>query len=225
MLHIRATKSGKSAQNDIDYLRQMFGPCCEGLTITSCTLSASSRKCLAKRPDWASRSQSPKRHNRTGPRLARRRPIAPNVSDNPAETWARFIRGLRVGMGTTAFDQPGSPGRCRSLPLIASSTYACADIKPLLPGERFECRPLRQATGHLRCSLPAPRSAIRWGHVQPLERSHSTTRPSCASQVATSPLRNFKTLPSNAPPRSRWIGRRRGSPPRRMHKTSSPDSK
>ena len=42
--HIRATKSPKSAQNDIYYLREMFGPCCEALTITSRTPSAKARK-------------------------------------------------------------------------------------------------------------------------------------------------------------------------------------
>lgn len=33
--HIRAIKTAKSAQNDIYYLREVFGPICEGLTITS----------------------------------------------------------------------------------------------------------------------------------------------------------------------------------------------
>lgn len=42
--HIRATKSPKSAQNDIYYLREMFGPCCEALTITSRSASAKTRK-------------------------------------------------------------------------------------------------------------------------------------------------------------------------------------
>lgn len=42
--HIRATKSPKSAQNDIYYLREMFGPCCEAVTITSRTPSAKTRK-------------------------------------------------------------------------------------------------------------------------------------------------------------------------------------
>eukprot|EP00752_Nemacystus_decipiens_P015900 g14208.t1 len=42
--HIRATKSLKSAQNDIYYLREMFGPCCEALTITSRTPSVKARK-------------------------------------------------------------------------------------------------------------------------------------------------------------------------------------
>lgn len=33
--HIRAVKTAKSAQTDIYYLREVFGPICEGLTITS----------------------------------------------------------------------------------------------------------------------------------------------------------------------------------------------
>ena len=43
--HIRATKTAKSAQNDIYYLRQMFGPICEGLTITSRRPSTRTKKC------------------------------------------------------------------------------------------------------------------------------------------------------------------------------------
>ncbi len=43
-LHIRATKTAKSAQNDIYYLREMFDPVCEGLTITSRKPSSKARK-------------------------------------------------------------------------------------------------------------------------------------------------------------------------------------
>ena len=37
--HIRNIKTAKSAQTDIYYLRQMFGPICDGLTVTSRRLS------------------------------------------------------------------------------------------------------------------------------------------------------------------------------------------
>lgn len=42
--HIRATKTAKSAQTDIYYLREMFGPVCEAVTITSRTPSLAARK-------------------------------------------------------------------------------------------------------------------------------------------------------------------------------------
>ncbi len=42
--HIRAVKTAKSAQTDIYYLREAFGPCCEAVTITSRTPSAKTRK-------------------------------------------------------------------------------------------------------------------------------------------------------------------------------------
>lgn len=42
--HVRATKTAKSAQNDVYYLREMFGAVCEGLAITSRTPSLSARK-------------------------------------------------------------------------------------------------------------------------------------------------------------------------------------
>ncbi len=42
--HIRAVKTPKSAQTDVYYLREAFGPCCEALTITSRKPSAKARK-------------------------------------------------------------------------------------------------------------------------------------------------------------------------------------
>lgn len=42
--HIRARKTPKSAQTDIYYLREAFGPCCEALIITSRLPSAKTRK-------------------------------------------------------------------------------------------------------------------------------------------------------------------------------------
>lgn len=42
--HIRTTKTPKSAQTDIYYLREMFGPCCAALTITSRCPSSKARK-------------------------------------------------------------------------------------------------------------------------------------------------------------------------------------
>lgn len=42
--HIRATKTAKSAQNDIYYLRDVFGPVCEGLTITSRRITPQAKK-------------------------------------------------------------------------------------------------------------------------------------------------------------------------------------
>lgn len=42
--HIRAVKTAKAAQNDVYYLREMFGPVCPGLTITSRTPSLKTRK-------------------------------------------------------------------------------------------------------------------------------------------------------------------------------------
>jgi len=46
--HIRAVKRPKSAQSDIYYLREVFGPVCEALTITSRMPSAKARKRPAK---------------------------------------------------------------------------------------------------------------------------------------------------------------------------------
>lgn len=45
--HIRAKKTPKAAQTDIYYLREMFGPCCDGLSCTARRLSTKARK---KRP-------------------------------------------------------------------------------------------------------------------------------------------------------------------------------
>jgi integrase len=42
--HIRAIKTAKSAQTDIYYLREMFGPICDGLKITSRKVGPKSRK-------------------------------------------------------------------------------------------------------------------------------------------------------------------------------------
>lgn len=43
--HIRATKTAKSAQTDLYYLRDLFGPVCEALKITSRKVGAKSRRC------------------------------------------------------------------------------------------------------------------------------------------------------------------------------------
>jgi integrase len=42
--HVRATKTAKSAQTDIYYLRDAFGPCCEAVKVTSRKLSAKTKK-------------------------------------------------------------------------------------------------------------------------------------------------------------------------------------
>jgi integrase len=42
--HIRATKTAKSAQTDLYYLRQVFGPCCPDLEITSRTPSEKAKR-------------------------------------------------------------------------------------------------------------------------------------------------------------------------------------
>lgn len=42
--HIRATKTAKSAQTDVYYLREAFGPCCRALKVTSRTPSVMTRK-------------------------------------------------------------------------------------------------------------------------------------------------------------------------------------
>jgi len=42
--HIRAAKTPKAAQTDIYYLREMFGPICPGLTVTSRRLSTKARR-------------------------------------------------------------------------------------------------------------------------------------------------------------------------------------
>lgn len=46
--HIRTVKTPKSAQTEVYYLREMFGPVCPGLTITSRTPSPKARKRPAK---------------------------------------------------------------------------------------------------------------------------------------------------------------------------------
>jgi len=43
--HIRAIKTAKSAQTDLYYLREMFGPVCDALKITSRKIGPKSRKC------------------------------------------------------------------------------------------------------------------------------------------------------------------------------------
>ena len=57
--HIRAVKPPKSAQNDIYYLREIFGPCCEALTITSRTVSQATRKLKSKRSQQDRRKKLP----------------------------------------------------------------------------------------------------------------------------------------------------------------------
>src|SRR5438105_3424198 len=42
--HIRAVKTAKSAQTDIYYLRDAFGPICEALRVTSRKISAKAKK-------------------------------------------------------------------------------------------------------------------------------------------------------------------------------------
>ncbi len=42
--HIRAVKTAKSAQTDVYYLRDAFGPICDGLKITSRKISAKTKK-------------------------------------------------------------------------------------------------------------------------------------------------------------------------------------
>jgi hypothetical protein len=42
--HIRNVKTAKSAQTDIYYLRDMFGPICEALKVTSRKVSAKAKK-------------------------------------------------------------------------------------------------------------------------------------------------------------------------------------
>jgi hypothetical protein len=42
--HMRGTKTAKSAQTDIYYLREAFGPICEALTVTSRKLSVKAKK-------------------------------------------------------------------------------------------------------------------------------------------------------------------------------------
>ena len=57
--HIRAVKPPKSAQNDIYYLREIFGICCEALTIISRTVSQASRKLKSKRSQQDRRKKLP----------------------------------------------------------------------------------------------------------------------------------------------------------------------
>jgi hypothetical protein len=42
--HIRTVKPAKSVQNDIYYLRDLFGPCCDALRITSRQISRQAKK-------------------------------------------------------------------------------------------------------------------------------------------------------------------------------------
>lgn len=46
--HIRAIKTAKSAQTDLYYLRDMFGPVCDGLRITSRKIGPKFRKCKTR---------------------------------------------------------------------------------------------------------------------------------------------------------------------------------
>jgi hypothetical protein len=51
--HIRAVKTGKSAQNDTYYLREAFGPICPELETTSRSTSPSYRRAIARGCDLA----------------------------------------------------------------------------------------------------------------------------------------------------------------------------
>jgi integrase len=57
--HIRATKSPKSAQNDIYYLREAFGPCCQALRITSRRPTPKARRRPARADDCGRRTIPP----------------------------------------------------------------------------------------------------------------------------------------------------------------------
>lgn len=46
--HLRATKTPKSAQTDVYYLRDLFGPVCAGLKIVSRKVGLRSRKCQVR---------------------------------------------------------------------------------------------------------------------------------------------------------------------------------
>jgi hypothetical protein len=56
--HIRTTKTAKTVQTDIYYLRDTFGPVCEALTLTSRKLSAAKKKRPPK-PGQDRRRKSP----------------------------------------------------------------------------------------------------------------------------------------------------------------------
>ena len=56
--HIRERKTAKSAQTDVYYLRQMFGPCCPELEITSRTITPATAK-RPPRPESRPRDTAP----------------------------------------------------------------------------------------------------------------------------------------------------------------------
>jgi hypothetical protein len=56
--HVRATKTSKSAQTDLYYLRDLFGPICDALKITSRRVGPKSRRCkVRERQDRRRRAQ------------------------------------------------------------------------------------------------------------------------------------------------------------------------
>lgn len=59
--HVRATKTAKSAQTDIYYLRDAFGPCCEAVKVTSRKLSSKTKKRPPNRHDAGCRTREMER--------------------------------------------------------------------------------------------------------------------------------------------------------------------
>src|SRR5262249_33754913 len=57
--HVRTIKTAKSAQTDIYYLREAFGPVCEGLKITSRIVTETSRKQQLVREGKKAKPQHP----------------------------------------------------------------------------------------------------------------------------------------------------------------------
>lgn len=56
--HLRASKTAKSAQTDVYYLRDLFGPICDGLKITSRKVGLKSRKCKPREGQDRRRAQA-----------------------------------------------------------------------------------------------------------------------------------------------------------------------
>jgi len=94
--HIRATKTAKSAQTDVYYLRDAFGPICDAVKVTSRKLSAKAKK----RP--------PKPGQVYVSRYAREPTIPPQGGDPDQRVAWESSRCRRCGLSTTS-----SPTGCK----------------------------------------------------------------------------------------------------------------
>lgn len=113
--HVRATKTPKSAQTDLYYLRDLFGPTCEALKITSRKVGPKSRKCKPREgQDRRQRAQFI---------------TAPCFEEISTATIARFIQSQALARGL----KPKTANRYREI-LSALMNWAITQFGIRMPG-------------------------------------------------------------------------------------------